>query len=86
MAQLEVLAFGDENMLCRPCVDCGLKTGNFCEHCFAADRLPKEQWAAGQMTPLCTVCDHKHENAGCHFCRGVSWATPPTPDTPRTTS
>ena len=54
---MQVLAWGDENMLARPCVDCGLKTGCFCDHCQACDRCPKEEWADGQMTPLCTNCD-----------------------------
>ena len=71
---LQVLAVGSEDMLCRPCVDCGTKTGNFCDHCYGADRVPSEQWAEGQHTPLCTTCD---EASGmCHFCRGVAWCTP----------
>eukprot|EP00975_Prorocentrum_lima_P040090 8421035-Prorocentrum_lima.AAC.1 len=43
---------------CRPCVDCGLMTGRFCDWCLAADRLPGEVRAAGQMTPLCSHCDN----------------------------
>ena len=38
----------DTEMLCRPCVDCGLETGCFCDYCLACDRCPKEQWAAGR--------------------------------------
>ena len=72
---MQVLAWGDENMLARPCVDCGLKTGCYCDYCRACDRCPKEEWADGQMTPLCTNCDKKH--GACHFCRRLSWCTPP---------
>ena len=68
--QFQVLAFGDEKTLCRPCVDCGLVTGRFCDYCYAEDRMPDEDWAPGQMTPLCSKCDNKHDR--CHFCRGLS--------------
>ena len=47
---VEVLAVGDEKMLCRPCVDCGLRTGRFCDFCLVADRMPSEVWAEGQLT------------------------------------
>ena len=73
----EVLAMGDEADLKRPCVDCGLRTGCFCDGCFASTRLPLETWIAGQRTPLCTDCDRRHGGL-CHYCRGLSWATPPT--------
>ena len=73
---MEVLAWGDEDMLCRPCVDCGLYTGRFCDWCYAVERLPDEEWAEGQHTPLCSRCDNKHY--ACHFCRGLLWATPPS--------
>jgi len=53
-APLEVLAYGTAEMLCRPCVDCGLYTGRYCDYCTGASRIPSEQWAAGQMTPLCS--------------------------------
>ena len=72
---MQVLAVGDMEMLCRPCVDCGLKTGSYCDFCRAADRVPNEQWASGQMTPLCTRCDGIHGK--CHFCRGLVWCAPP---------
>ena len=72
---MEVLAWGDEDMLCRPCVDCGLYTGRFCDWCYAVERLPDEKWAEGQHTPLCSRCDNEHD--ACHFCRGLLWATPP---------
>ncbi|CAE7278367.1 unnamed protein product [Symbiodinium sp. CCMP2592] len=76
---LRALAHGSYNELCRPCVDCGLYTGSYCdgdsEDCFAADRVPSEQWADNQRTPLCTACDRRHDM--CRFCRGIPWATPP---------
>ena len=75
MCSMEVIAVGDEKMLVRACVDCGRYTGRFCDFCLAADRLPNEQWAKGQMTPLCSDCDNKFD--ACHFCRGVSSCTPP---------
>ena len=74
--QMEVLAFGSESLLCRPCVDCGVKTGRFCDFCYAADNVPSERWAEGQRTPFCSKCDNEHEE--CHFCRGIAWCTPPT--------
>ena len=75
---MEILAVareGEEDLLLRPCVDCGRRTGSFCDHCLAADRLPEEEWVEGQQTPLCTVCDRLHNR--CHFCRGLTWARPP---------
>ena len=80
-APLEVFAWGDERLLCRPCVDCGLRTGRFCDgwpvrdSCKAAVRIPSEEWAEGQLTPYCSICEDRR--GYCHFCRGVSWATPP---------
>ena len=77
---LEALAVGTQEELCRPCVDCGLYTGCYCDgndwgDCFAADRLPQEHWANNQRTPLCTACDRRF--GMCHFCRGLLWACPP---------
>ena len=72
---MEVLAWGDKEMLCRPCVECGLMTDRFCDYCRARDRCPSEEWADGQMTPLCLYCDNKYD--ACHFCRGLSWCRPP---------
>ena len=75
---MEIIAIpreGEEGLLLRPCVDCGRRTGSFCDHCLAADRLPEEEWVEGQQTPLCTVCDRLHNR--CHFCRGLTWARPP---------
>ena len=72
---LEVLAVGPKSVLCRPCADCGLFTGRFCDWCMACDRIPSEQWARGQHTPLCSRCDWRW--GCCRFCRGVSSCTPP---------
>ena len=71
---MEVLAFGDAETLNRPCVDCGLVTGCFCDLCYAVDRDPDSHWMPDQHTPLCTACDHKYRR--CHFCRGMAWAVP----------
>ena len=73
--KLHVLAFGDREMLCRSCVDCGRHTGSYCDFCIAKERSPKEEWADGQHTPLCTECGRKFDM--CHYCRGQKWATPP---------
>ena len=62
---LEVLAMGDAEILARPCVDCGLVTGCYCDSCIASERMPGEMWAKGQMTPLCSSCDR--ERGACHF-------------------
>ena len=76
---LEVLAVAsDAATLNRPCVDCGRRTGCFCDFCLAKDRDPAGSWEEGQHTPLCTECDREHE--ACHFCRGLQWATPPPHD------
>ena len=79
----EVFATGDAHTLYRPCVDCGRFTGSYCDYCHAAERIPAEEWADGQMTPLCTWCDGIHRGA-CHFCRKVHWCRPfefgPGPD------
>jgi len=71
---LEARCFGARVQLVRPCVDCGLITGCFCDFCIAEDRLPGEAWAAGQATPLCTGCDGVFK--GCHFCRRQHWCAP----------
>ena len=83
--RLEVVSHSeDTTTLIRPCVDCGQVTGCFCDYCLAQDRMPKEKWVEGQLTPLCTSCDAKHGR--CHYCRHVQMATPfawadSTPDT-----
>ena len=69
------LAFGEEHDLTRPCVDCGLFTGRFCDWCLGSDRVPSQSWCDGQHTPLCSRCDNRWD--ACHFCRGVLWCTPP---------
>ena len=64
---LNVMAYADANVLQRPCVDCGLVTGCFCDYCHAKDRDPSGHYTEGQGTPLCTDCDREFEM--CHFCR-----------------
>ena len=71
---VEGLAAGSKAMLNRPCVDCGLYTGRHCDHCLARYRIPSEEWAHGQHTPLCSGCDNKWDS--CRFCRGVFSCTP----------
>ena len=79
---LQVLAFGDAGELIKPCVDCGLLTGNFCDalefvsgfRCIAAERVPSGQWVEGQRTPLCTQCEKKV--GCCLFCRKVASCQP----------
>ena len=73
-SKMEVLCFGSLEQLNRPCVDCGQWTGRFCDYCYAVDRLPSEQWADGQLTPLCSACDNARDS--CHYCRGVQWCSP----------
>ena len=74
-AHMTVFGIGRDDMLRRPCVDCGQWTGCFCDWCFASDRLPDEDWVQEQKTPLCTVCDARFQ--ACHYCRGQLWATQP---------
>ena len=76
MAALQVLAWGSAELLNRPCVDCGLITGSFCDYCYAKERMPDEEWHESQLTPLCTKCDTKFGQ--CHFCRGQAWCVPRT--------
>ena len=72
---LALAAAGVPATLCRPCEDCGLITGRFCDSCFAIDRVPSEVWAAGQLTPLCSSCRNRYGK--CHYCRGMTWVTAP---------
>ena len=65
--RMQVLAYGSERMLCRPCVDCGRRTGSFYDFCLAFHRMPTAVWARGQHTPFCHHCDAIHGQ--CHFCR-----------------
>ncbi len=66
------------DVLPKPCVDCGLRTGNWCEtlraggHCFAAMRVPGGSWQPGQRTPLCTGCERAR--GACHWCHHAPWA------------
>jgi hypothetical protein len=89
MADLIVFTTGSRDQLYRPCVDCGKKTGNYCETllqvgkslwqggvCLADENVPSENWAPHQRTPLCTDCERVH--GACHFCRGVHLRTPRT--------
>ncbi|MDA8583789.1 hypothetical protein N9L68_06130 [bacterium] len=69
--ELQIMAMGEPEMLLRHCIDCGMKTGNYCDGCLAKDRFPDDDWAEGQMTPLCTRCDQKFGR--CHRCRGEQW-------------
>ena len=71
--------------LCRPCVDCGLMTGSFCDgltvngkildNCFAEQRFPSEVWCANQRTPFCSQCERKRP--ACHFCLQTPTCQPP---------
>ena len=49
-----------------PCVDCGRITGGFCDHCWAIQRMPDEEWPPWQRTPICTRCNDKRD--ACRFC------------------
>ena len=76
MVSLEIKSWGDFETLCKPCVDCGKWTGNWCElECLASACDPNGQSADGQITPHCTECDRKY--GMCHFCRGLKWVQPP---------
>ena len=69
----------------RPCADCGLMTGNFCDgltvqgrildNCFAEQRMPQEVWNANQRTPFCSKCEEK--KIVCHFCLQMPMCQPP---------
>ena len=78
MAALQVYAMGSPELLIRPCVDCGLKTGRYCDECLAEKRMPEEEWSEGQRTPFCSRCEEAHHK--CHYCRGQMWCVPPTDD------
>ena len=83
---LSVLAYGEADLLCRPCVTCGRNTGSFCDGrwipstgllrpCLAARWIPMETWADGQSTPLCSECDRR--DGLCRFCLALPGCTPP---------
>ena len=60
----------------RPCSGCGAVTHFVCAKlCDAATYMPKDSWFTHQATPLCARCSRLHGR--CHYCRGVSWASPP---------
>ena len=71
----KVKRYGSSLHLCRPCVDCGKLTEDYCANhslrigkvCLAASRLPQELWQRDQRTPLCRRCVAKH--GACYFCR-----------------
>ena len=77
MTTLLAHAMGSPELLTRPCVDCGLTTGSYCDLRFAKDRMPDDAWAEGQFTPLCTRCDAARGGM-CHYCRGQAWCAPET--------
>ena len=73
---MHVYTAGDPEILCRPCVDCGRRIGNYCDaECSAASWIPSEVWAEWQITPQCTECELNY--IVCHYCRGVRMCTPP---------
>ena len=60
----------------QPCSGCGVITNYVCaDLCDAATYMPQDSWFTNQATPLCAKCSRLHQR--CHYCRGVSWATPP---------
>ena len=71
--RMEVVTTGDVNMLCRPCIDCGLYTGRRCDYCLAEERLPNETWVEGQGTPLCSHCENKHMDAWFWCLSSLPW-------------
>ena len=83
-----IVSFGYAGDFARPCVDCGERTGNFCETpaqqgyefwqggvCLAETWVPSEDWAENQRTPLCTRCEGAR--GACHYCLKIHWCTPP---------
>ena len=50
----------------RPCVDCGRRTGNWCDDC---------EFTVPFGVPFCNECEMK--GLKCHRCRGQPWCTPP---------
>ena len=65
--------------LVRPCVDCGLITGNFCDgigyECYAEVHVPGEDWCVNQRTPFCNFCESKRP--ACRFYMRTPSCTPP---------
>jgi len=71
MARLEVpCTSSDNSTLFRPCVNCGKRTGNFCDGafrrrpCLAAYYIPSEKLAQGQSTHSATHARHGLAFAG----------------------
>ena len=67
----------------RACVECGVLTVNTCYElfaqgkagpCYAEDRIPSEDWALGQRTPICAACEDRYEM--CRFCRQQDGCSP----------
>ena len=77
-----VVEEGQEHLATRPCVDCGLVTGSYCDKCLAKDRMASEEWIPSQGTPLCMFCDSKWAGI-CHYCREQAWVQPPKHSWPR---
>ena len=67
------LAYGTCDDLRRPCVDCGLYTGCFCDG-LPSPQLCRPKIGKGNRRP-CAPCDRRMEI--CHFCRGVPQITSP---------
>ena len=73
--ELQSLCAGAALRLVRPCCDCGMWTGGFCENeCFATQHIPSELWELNQRTPHCSNCWRRY--GACHFCRGVHHCRP----------
>ena len=83
-----IVSVGSADDFLRPCVDCGERTGNYCETptplgsehwqggvCLAETWVPSEGWAEKQRTPLCTRCEGAR--GACHYCIKNQWCTPP---------
>ena len=81
--------------LTRPCVDCGLLTGTFCDGdetgtlgrdgfiCLARNRLPSGDAVHREWNPgqRTPLCSKcDKERGNCHFCLGTSWVQPPPHD------
>ena len=69
---LQVLSFSaDPDTFKKPCIECGLITGNFCDgqtgECFAKDTIKDGKFEPGQRTPMCTKCEKKYRF--CKVCR-----------------
>ena len=65
----EHCVFGRHDQLYRPCVDCGRRTGYYCDGCTAESR-GLTNVVPGQHTPLCIDCEKK--TSWCHFAEAGS--------------